>query len=135
MGTHFPFTVLGSPELKGKYKFSFTPLSIKGMSETPLHQSKTCYGLDLRKYNTSELRKTGQINLKWLIELYQAYPYKAKFFDSKQSNQIGNFDQLAGTTQLRQQIISGKSEKEIRDSWEPGLSAFKKIRAKYLLYP
>jgi uncharacterized protein YbbC (DUF1343 family) len=134
-GTYFPFTVLGSPELKGKYKFSYTPVSIKGMSETPLHQNKTCYGIDLRKYDTDELRKTGRINLKWLIELYQAYPYKEKFFDSKQSSQIGNFDQLAGTTQLRQQIISGKSEKEIRDSWEPGLSNFKKLRLKYLLYP
>ena len=27
-----------------------------------------------------------------------------------------------------------KTEKEIRNSWEPQLSAFKKIRKKYLLY-
>jgi uncharacterized protein YbbC (DUF1343 family) len=134
-GTHFPFTVLGNPDLKGKYAFSFTPESIKGMSETPLHQNKTCFGLDLRKYDLRDLRKTGQINLKWLIELYKAYPYEEKFFDAKQSKQIGNFDQLAGTSLLRQQIIFGKSEKEIRASWEPGLSDFKKLRAKYLLYP
>ncbi len=134
-GTHFPFTVFGNPDLKGKFAFSFTPESIKGMSETPLHQNKTCFGLDLRKYDTVEFLKTGQINLKWLIEMYNAYPYKVKFFDSKQSNQIGNFDQLAGTTLLKQQIISGKSEKEIRASWEPALSAFKKIRIQYLLYP
>lgn len=134
-GTHFPFTVLGNPDLKGKYKFSFTPVSIKGMSETPLHQDKVCFGLDLRKFNMGEYRKTGKINLQWLIEMYQAYPYKEKFFDYKQSNQMGNFDKLAGTTQLKQQIISGKSEKEIRESWEPGLSDFKKIREKYLLYP
>ncbi len=134
-GTHFPFTVLGNPDLKGKYAFSFTPESIKGMSETPLHQNKACFGIDLRKYDTSELRKTGQINLKWLIEMYNAYPYKEKFFDAKQSKQIGNFDQLAGTTLLRQQIIAGKSEKEIRASWELALSAFKKMRIQYLLYP
>jgi uncharacterized protein YbbC (DUF1343 family) len=134
-GTYFPFTVLGSPDLKGKYQFSFTPVSIKGMSETPLHQNKTCYGIDLRKFDTKELRKTGQINLKWLIDLYQDYPFKEKFFDSKQSSQIGNFDQLAGTVLLKQQVISGKSEKEIRASWEPGLTEFKKLRLKYLLYP
>jgi uncharacterized protein YbbC (DUF1343 family) len=134
-GTHFPFTVLGNPDLKGKYSFSFTPVSIKGMSETPLHQNKACYGLDLRKYDTSEFRKTGQINLKWLIEMYQAYPFKEKFFDFKQSNQMGNFDKLAGVATLKQQIIAGKSEKQIRESWEPGLSDFKKIRKKYLLYP
>jgi uncharacterized protein YbbC (DUF1343 family) len=105
------------------------------MSETPLHQNKTCYGIDLRNFDTEELRKTGQINLKWLIELYHAYRFKEKFFDSKQSNQIGNFDQLAGTSLLKQQIISGKSEKEIRASWEPGLTEFKKMRSNYLLYP
>lgn len=134
-GTYFPFTVLGNPDLKGKYEFSFTPVSIKGMSETPLHQNKDCYGLDLRKFNTDEYRKTGQINLSWLIDMYKAYPDKARFFDYKQSNQMGNFDKLAGTTLLKEQIISGKSELEIRKTWEPGLSDFKKLRKKYLLYP
>ena len=133
--TQFPFTVLGNPDLKGQYEYSFTPVSIKGMSETPLYQNKACYGLDLRKYDTSEFRKTGQINLKWLMEMYQAYPYKDKFFDYKQSNQMGNFDKLAGVTFLKDQIIAGKSEKEIRESWEPGLSEFKNLRKKYLLYP
>jgi uncharacterized protein YbbC (DUF1343 family) len=133
-GTHFPFAVLGNPDLKGKYDFTFTPVSIKGMSETPLHQNKVCYGLDLRKYDTGEFVKTGQINLKWLIDMYNAYPYKEKFFDFKQSNQMGNFDKLAGTTLLKEQIIAGKSEKEIRNSWEPGLSDFKKLRKNYLLY-
>lgn len=134
-GTQFPFTVLGNPELKGKYAFSFTPVSIKGMSETPLHQDKVCYGLDLRKYDTGEFRKTREINLKWLIEMYQAYPDKSKFFDYKQSNQMGNFDKLAGVTLLREQIVGGKTETEIRESWEPALSEFKKLRKKYLLYP
>lgn len=133
-GTRFPFTVLGNPDLKGKYSFSFKPVSIKGMSETPLFQDQVCYGIDLRTYDTSELRKSGRINLSWLIEMYQAYPFKEKFFDYKQSNQMGNFDKLAGVTSLKEQIIAGKSEKEIRDSWEPGLSEFKKIRGKYLLY-
>jgi len=133
-GTHFPFTVLGNPDLKGKFTFSFTPESIKGMSETPLHQSKICYGIDLRYFDASELRRTGQVNLNWLIEMYQAYPFKEKFFDYKQSNQMGNFDKLAGVGSLREQIIAGKSEKEIRDSWEPDLSKFKKLREKYLLY-
>lgn len=133
-GTRLPFSVLGSPALKGKYSFSFTPVSIKGMAETPLFQNQECFGIDLRKYDTTELRKNGKINLSWLIELYKSYPDKVKFFDSKQSSQIGNFDKLAGTSQLREQIIAGKSEQEIRKSWEPGLLKFKKMRSKYLLY-
>jgi uncharacterized protein YbbC (DUF1343 family) len=48
---------------------------------------------------------------------------------------MGNFDLLAGTKNLKKQIISGKSEQEIRKSWEPGLSKFKLMRKKYLLYP
>jgi uncharacterized protein YbbC (DUF1343 family) len=134
-GTYHPFTVLGAPALKGKYSFSFQPLSIKGMSETPLHQDKNCYGIDLRTYNINSFWKTRQINLKWLIELYKAYPDKEKFFDYKQNKQMGNFDLLAGTKNLKKQIISRKSEQEIRKSWEPGLSEFKLMRKKYLLYP
>src|SRR5687768_9194186 len=55
-GTYFPFTVLGSPELKGIYDFSYTPTSIKGMAETPLFMNQECYGLDLRQYDVEKLR-------------------------------------------------------------------------------
>lgn len=134
-GTQMPFQILGSPALKGKYKFTFTPVSIKGMSETPLHQNQLCYGLDLRKYDTSVFKKTGRLNLSWLMDMYKAYPEKEKFFDFKQSKQINNFDRLAGNDKLQKQIASGMSEEQIRASWEPGLSAYKQMRKKYLLYP
>jgi uncharacterized protein YbbC (DUF1343 family) len=133
-GTYFPFTVVGAPELKGKYSFSYTPTGIPGMAETPLHMNKVCYGLDLRKYDVEKLRKSKKINLTWMMELYKAFPDKERFFDSKQSNQMGNIDKLSGTTQLRQQIMNGTSEEDIRKSWEPGLSNYKEMRKKYLLY-
>lgn len=134
-GTYFPFTVLGNPLLKDKYNFSFTPVGIPGMSETPLHMNQACYGLDLRKYDLNELRKEKKINLRWMIDLYKAYPYKQKFFDFTQSKQMGNIDKLSGTTQFKEQIAAGVSEDEIRKSWEPGLGNYKKMRNKYLLYP
>ncbi|MDO6432074.1 DUF1343 domain-containing protein [Flavitalea sp. BT771] len=134
-GTHMPFTILGSPDLKGKYAFSFTPVSLPGMSETPLHQDQQCYGLDLRTYNADGLRKAGKINIQWMIELYKAYPAKEKFFDRTFSKQMGDINKLAGTTAFKDQIIAGKSEEEIRRSWEPGLSKYKQMRKKYLLYP
>lgn len=134
-GTMYPFTVLGAPALKGKYKFSFTPVSIKGMAETPLHQNQPSYGLDLRNYDVANIRRDKMLNLNWLIELYNAYPNKADFFNFKLSKQMGNFDKLAGVSSLKQQIIAGKSEKEIRASWEPGLTQYKNMRKKYLLYP
>ena len=38
------------------------------------------------------------------------------------------------TDELRLQIISGKSEEEIRNSWKKDLEQFEKIRTKYLIY-
>lgn len=133
-GTYFPFTVLGSPELKGKYEFNFTPTGIKGMAETPLFMNQVCYGLDLRNYDVEKLRAKKQINLQWIMELYKAHPYKEKFFDSKLSNQMNNIEIQIGSGLFRQQIIDGKSEAEIRASWEPALSEYKVMRKKYLLY-
>jgi uncharacterized protein YbbC (DUF1343 family) len=104
------------------------------MSETPLHQNEDCFGLDLRKYDTNILRKSRQINLSWMMELYKAYPMKDKFFDKTQSKQMGDINKLAGTEKFKQQIMDGVSEAEIRKSWEPGLIKYKAIRKKYLMY-
>lgn len=135
-GTYMPFTILGAPALKDQYPFSYKPVSIPGMSESPRHKNNVCYGLDLRKYDVNKLRKSRQINLSWLIELYNAYPDKASFFAPGRPGQdISAFDLRIGTDQLRKQIIAGVSEADIRKSWEPGLQQFKAIRAKYLLYP
>jgi uncharacterized protein YbbC (DUF1343 family) len=134
-GTYMPFTILGAPALKGKYEFSFKPVSIPGMSEDPLYKDSVCYGIDLRKYDTSIFRKTGQINLSWLIEFYKAYPDKEKFFDHTLHKAVGEFNYRSGNAALKEQIIAGVSEAEIRKGWEPGLKEFKKMREKYLLYP
>ena len=126
-GTMVPFQEVGHPSLKGKYTYSFTPVSIAGMSEDPPQNKKVCYGIDLRSYNTNNLKKTGRINLSWLIELYKAFPDKSTFFTPY-------FTKLVGTGELRKQIEAGKSEEEIRRSWEPALSRYKVMRRKYLLY-
>lgn len=133
-GTYYPFTVLGSPELKGIYSFSYTPTSIKGMAETPLFMDQVCYGLDLRNYDIEQLRKSKKINISWIIELYKAHPYKEKFFE-RLSDQMNSIEVQIGVGEFRQQIINGVSEEEIRKTWEPGLSAYKEMRKKYLLYP
>lgn len=134
-GTQTPFAVLGAPALKGKYDFSYTPVSLPGMAEDPVHQDQVCYGLDLRNYDVEQLRRSKRINLSWMKELYAAYPDKARFFDSSYHRQIGNINHLAGTTQFKEQIVAGVSEDEIRKSWEPGLAAYRELRKKYLLYP
>ena len=64
-----------------------------------------------------------------LLDAYQHYPDKETFF-------LKNlfFDKLAGTDQLRLALQAGKTEAEIRQSWQKDLEHFKQIRAKYLLY-
>jgi uncharacterized protein YbbC (DUF1343 family) len=127
------FTVLGSPELKGKYSFSFDVVEAKRVYSEFDTLPVTHYGLDLRDYDTDIFKETGRLNLSWLIELYNAFPDKERFF-RKNANGGYYFDLLSGTDKLRMQIISGKTEKEIQDSWEPALTEYKNIRKKYLLY-
>ncbi len=60
---------------------------------------------------------------------YKLFPDKENFFLKSD-----HFNHLAGDDVLMQQIKGGASEKEIKKSWEPALSEFKKVRKKYLLY-
>ncbi|WP_353133879.1 DUF1343 domain-containing protein [Pseudopedobacter sp.] len=133
-GTDYPFTVVGGPMYKGIYSFSYVPVSMPGRAEDPLYQDQTCYGLDLRNYDLEKLVKSRKINLTWMIELYSKFPDKAKFFDRSIHRQIGNIDYLSGDSEFKKQIEAGKSEEEIRKTWEPSLEAYKKMRKKYLLY-
>ncbi|QQL48438.1 exo-beta-N-acetylmuramidase NamZ family protein [Mucilaginibacter ginkgonis] len=126
-GTEYPFTVVGHPGFKGTYKFTFTPQSIPGISDNPPLKDRLCYGIDLRDYDMVKLEKSGHINLNWLILLYKNYPDQTHYFNAY-------FTKLAGTDELEKQIRSGLTEAQIRRTWQPGLDAFKQIRAKYLLY-
>lgn len=120
-GTQNPFEVTGHPDLKNQ-PYQFTPVSIEGMARKPRLENKLCFGLDLRKASLPK-----KIWLQPLIDMYNAFPDKEKFF-------IGYFDTLAGTRALKEQIKKGMTEEEIRKTWKPGLDSFKAIRKKYLLY-
>jgi uncharacterized protein YbbC (DUF1343 family) len=124
-GTDFPFQIFGMPEMS-ETGFSFKPRSIIGASKYPKFQDKDCVGVDLRG-DGKLIRKDSQLNLSYLIYAYNNAYKKDSFFNNF-------FENLAGTSKLRQQIISGKSEKEIKASWQKGLKDFKHIRSKYLLY-
>ena len=134
-GTYTPFTVIGSPLLKGKYEFSFTPVGIKGMSETPLFANEICYGLNLQNIKVDSLRNTKRIAIKWIMELYKSFPEKSKFFDRSLSSEMGNIDFLVGVSDFKNQIIAGLTVEQIQNSWEPELSKYKMMRKKYLVYP
>jgi uncharacterized protein YbbC (DUF1343 family) len=125
-GTNQPFECIGKPGLLiGDYYF--TPISIPGIADKPPYENKKCRGFLLSDYGNIVAPVAGEINLSWLIQFYKEDTSKSTFFTPF-------FDQLAGTSQLRKQIIAGKTEQEIRKSWQPALMKYKKTRSKYLLY-
>ena len=71
----------------------------------------------------------NKIQLKYLNKAYKLFPEKDSFF--LKNNFI---NKLAGNDILVQQIKAGKTEAEIKKSWEPAITAFKTTRKKYLLY-
>lgn len=122
-GTDFPFQVYGSPHLnKSVFEFSFTPRSVAG-AKYPKHEDMLCYGEDLRAFP----ERLGKLDLQWLIKAYENTADKEAFFKRR-------LEYLAGTKKLREQIIAGKNQEEIRSSWQEDLQKFNKIRKKYLLY-
>ncbi len=135
-GTNRPFQVFGHPSLP-KNLYSFTPNPNEGAKSSKLY-GQVCYGWDLGGTPEEVLKKIdNRIQLKWLINAYQLFPKKDSFFLIPKSGKMEEsfFNKLAGSNDLWQQIKSGKSEEEIRKSWEPALSNFKRMRKNYLLYP
>jgi len=126
-GTEKPFQQIGAPWFNTGSS-TFTPVAIAGKALNPPFKNEKCGGYDLSKEPLEKWEQLGQIRLDWLLEFYAASPDKSKFFTPF-------FDKLAGTDELREQIIAGRTEAQIRQSWQADLSAYKITRSKYLLYP
>lgn len=99
-GTDLPFQIYGSPWMKG-FKYKFTPKPNAGSKE-PFLNGKICYGENLSDY-PEDLRR---LNLQWLLKAYKSYKNSKLDFFTKNLW----IDKLAGTDQLRKQIIAGKTE-------------------------
>jgi len=123
-GTDFPFQIYGHPQdFIGSYVF--TPTSREG-AKSPKHENEQCFGARLTE-TVDQIKKEGFLNLSYLLGSYQHFAKKDEFF-------ISYFEKLAGNDRLRKQIEKGKTEGEIRESWQKDLNVFKAKRKKYLLY-
>jgi uncharacterized protein YbbC (DUF1343 family) len=136
-GTDKPFQVFGHPSLPHTL-YAFTPVENAGAS-SPKLQDQQCYGWNLSGTNKKILHEiNNHIQIKYLLQAYKLFPDKKNFFLISKKSDIKPtdyfFNKLAGNEELMQQIINGKSESEIRASWEPKLAAFKEKRKKYLMY-
>ena len=123
-GTDWPFQVVGYDNpVYGK--FTYQPGEKAGMVKHVEGKGVTMYGQDLRGLDADK----QQFTLKYVLDFYKKMPDKSKFFTRAEF-----FDKLAGTDELRKQIMRGDSEKQIRKSWASDLKEYKKMRQKYLLY-
>ena len=120
-GTEKQFQIYGHPNFP-ESDFKFTPFPNFGSKE-PKWNSNLCFGVSLEKIKVS-----NRLDLSWLIDAYNKLPKNQVFFKD-------SFERIAGNDELRKQIMNNTPISEIRKSWEPELSNYKKIRKKYLLYP
>jgi len=126
-GTEKAFQIYGHPDLKN-FDTSFIPVSIAGKSANPKHENKICKGFDVTNFGLNVLPNYSKLYLFWLIDSYDQLGKPNDFF-------TGFFNKLAGTDKLKQQIIDGRTEDEIRALWQDQLTKYKQLRKKYLLYP
>ena len=127
-GTDAPFQIFGHPTLPENL-YAFTPKPNAGAKSSKCYNQK-CYGWYISGTKEELLKKLdNKIQLKYLLDAYKLFPGKDSFF--LKNNFI---NKLAGNDVLIQQVKQGKTEVEIRKSWEPALSNFKITRKKYLLY-
>lgn len=124
-GTDLPFQIYGSPWTKN-LQYQFTPKPNFGAKD-PFLNGKLCYGENLSDKNL-DLRK---LDISWLVKAYKNYKNPGQDFFLKNLF----FDKLAGSDELRKQLIAGKSSEEIKDSWKKDLENFQNIRSKYIIYP
>lgn len=124
-GTDLPFQVVGHPKLKNA-AYKFTPVS-KPAAKKPLYENQVCFGHDLHNFSLLYVRDYKGLYLFWILTSFKDMPDQDKYFNDF-------FEKLAGTKTLRQQIIAGKTEEQIKATWRPGIEKFKLIRKKYLLY-
>ena len=127
-GTEQPFEMYGAPGMQvGDNRF--TPHAIPGVSENPPFKGQECRGYLLHDEAQKTMGEPGKLNLSYLLTAYQNTSDKSAFFLKNNF-----FDKLAGTDQLRKQIVAGATEEEIRASWQSALDRFKGVRSKYLIY-
>ena len=110
-GTDRPFECYGHPALRGAaWTARFTPRPTAGAKHPPLE----------------EARGVG-LSLGWLIAACRNLGMGERFFTPM-------FEKLIGVGYVREMILAGASEEEIRARWTDDLVRYRTLRARYLLY-
>ena len=143
-GTREPFQMAGCPDIDAEKVTAklnrlnlagvqfvparYTPVSMPGRSSSPKCRNKEVHGVRVvvTDYRSIQPVETG---VAVATELYEALPRPARksFFRT-------GFDDMAGSSMLRQAIEAQASPDEISHLWRRDLERFKLQREQYLLY-
>ncbi|MBQ7894198.1 MAG: DUF1343 domain-containing protein [Alistipes sp.] len=123
-GTDKPFEMYGHPDMTGR-TFSFTPRPTAGAKHPPL-EGRLCRGVDLSGMPLAEAREVG-FSLRYVIDACADLEMGDKFFTPM-------FEKLVGVGWVREMILAGASEAEIRARWAGDVERYRERRTKYLLY-
>lgn len=125
-GTNKQFQIIGYPN-EALGAFSFTPEPMEG-AQNPKLKGVSCYGIDLTTMDPAQIKEWGRINLEYLVRFME------ELGDPEFINRPDFFDKLAGTDELRKQLMNGMSPEAIREGWKDELVQFAERREPYLLY-
>ena len=123
-GTDKPFEMYGHPDMTGR-TFSFTPRPTAGAKHPPL-EGRLCRGVDLSGMPLAEAREVG-FSLRYVMDACADLGMGDKFFTPM-------FEKLVGVGWVREMILAGAPEAEIRARWAGDVERYRERRTKYLLY-
>ena len=123
-GTDKPFEMYGHPDMTGR-AFTFTPRPTAGAKHPPL-EGRLCRGVDLSGMPLAEARDVG-FSLKYVMDACADLGMGDKFFTPM-------FEKLVGVGWVREMILAGAPEEEIRARWADDVERYREKRMQYLLY-
>lgn len=123
-GTDKPFEMYGHPDMTGR-AFTFTPRPTAGAKHPPL-EGRLCRGVDLSGMPLAEARDVG-FSLKYVMDACADLGMGDKFFTPM-------FEKLVGVGWVREMILAGAPEEEIRARWAGDVEHYREKRVQYLLY-
>jgi uncharacterized protein YbbC (DUF1343 family)/CubicO group peptidase (beta-lactamase class C family) len=132
-GTAMPFEVVGAPWISGsrlaRYLsrrhlagVTFEPVTFVPTSDR--FHGRSCGGVRLRLEDRDALDAPA-LGIELAAALYHLYP--GQF-------QIHRTLSMIGSRRVLQEIKNGTDPRNIKERWQAGLEAFRRVRAKYLLY-
>jgi uncharacterized protein YbbC (DUF1343 family) len=132
-GTPTPFEIVGAPWISGARLADYLRqrqiqgVAFAALTFTPAaspYRGQPCQGVQLRVVDRNALDSPA-LGLELAAALHRLYP--GQF-------QLDRILGMVGSRQVLQALKGGEDPREIQRRYQPGLAAFLRLRAKYLLY-